>query len=882
MKQLTLTITALLLSLLSFAQAPAPITGPTTICNGTTGTLTDATSGGTWSLTPLTVAAIGSATGIVTGISAGVVSITYTTSGGSAYYTVTVNPLPAVITGPSTVCVGGTIALADITPGGTWSTSSISIVTMGVGGLLTGVTAGVATITYTITTGCYTAKSITVNTTPGAISGPSSMCLGGTPVTLSCPGGGVWSAGSGIVTVGSTTGVVTSVAAGVATITYTAGSACTSTLFFTVNPVPSTYTLTGGGSYCTGGSGSMIGLSNSTPGVSYQLYLSGTPIGTAVAGTGSPISFGLMTTTGTYTAVGTIVATGCTANMTGSVTVGLYPLPTAYTVTGGGAYCSGGPGVHVGLSGSNTGINYQLYNGASPVGLPIVGTGSSLDFGLQTAAGTYTVVGTNAVTACSANMTGSVTISITTPVTPSVSITPSPGTTICTGTAATFTAVATGGGPSPSYQWSINGTVITGATSSTFVTTTLVTGDIVAVLMTSSATCVTTSTASASVTMTVDVPSISASSTPATCGGSYTLTGSGGVSYLWAPSTGLSCSTCGSTTITPASTTVYTVTGTDGTGCTGTGTVSVDGNRISGYITYTGVITDIFKVWLIHYNPIDSSITALDSTLSCMDAGTPYYQFMDPPAGDYMVKAKLNGTIPGTSGYIPTYSLSTANWYSGATVTHAAAKDTMHINMVYGTVPAGPGFISGYVYSGAGKGTAGDVPEPGMLVYLEDGTGHILTYTYTDVTGYYSFGSLANGSYIIYPEAYKYYTTPSAIITLTPSYETSGLIDFKKHTTFGTITPNTTSVVSCAGPIHMVYPNPAQGILNIVWDDHNTEDVTVNVTDMTGRNVFHSVFSIDAKQIKTQVDMSVLQDGVYFISINSADINYSGKLLIAK
>jgi hypothetical protein len=62
-----------------------------------------------------------------------------------------------------------------------------------------------------------------------------------------------------------------------------------------------------------------------------------------------------------------------------------------YNVTGGGGYCVGGNGVDVGLAGSVNGISYQLYNNGSPVGDPVAGTGSPLDFGLQTAAGTYTV-----------------------------------------------------------------------------------------------------------------------------------------------------------------------------------------------------------------------------------------------------------------------------------------------------------------------------------------------------------------------------------------------------------------------------------------------------------------------------------------------------------
>gem|GEM_PF-2315553 len=94
-----------------------------------------------------------------------------------------------------------------------------------------------------------------------------------------------------------------------------------------------------------------------------------------------------------------ITAPACTANL--------------YTVTGGGTYCAGGSGVTVGLSNSDLCYNYQLFEGANPVGAPVAGTGAALNFGLQTTAGTYTVTATNAIDpSCNAIMTGSVGVAI--------------------------------------------------------------------------------------------------------------------------------------------------------------------------------------------------------------------------------------------------------------------------------------------------------------------------------------------------------------------------------------------------------------------------------------------------------------------------------------
>jgi hypothetical protein len=61
----------------------------------------------------------------------------------------------------------------------------------------------------------------------------------------------------------------------------------------TVNAYPSAYAVTGGGSYCVGSGGVAIGLANSELDVNYQLKNGAVDVGTAVAGTGAAITFGL-------------------------------------------------------------------------------------------------------------------------------------------------------------------------------------------------------------------------------------------------------------------------------------------------------------------------------------------------------------------------------------------------------------------------------------------------------------------------------------------------------------------------------------------------------------------------------------------------------------
>ncbi|TAL41339.1 MAG: gliding motility-associated C-terminal domain-containing protein, partial [Chitinophagaceae bacterium] len=103
-------------------------------------------------------------------------------------------------------------------------------------------------------------------------------------------------------------------------------------------------------------------------------------------------------------------------------------------------------------------------------------------------------------------------------VTPSVSITSS-STSVCKGRPVTFTTTATNGGTAPLYQWMINGVNVAGQTSSTLTTSTLSSGDMVTVMMTSNDPCAIPATASSNpVTVTFNVaPVVVISNPPAVC-----------------------------------------------------------------------------------------------------------------------------------------------------------------------------------------------------------------------------------------------------------------------------------------------------------------------------------------------------------------------------
>ena len=110
---------------------------------------------------------------------------------------------------------------------------------------------------------------------------------------------------------------------------------------YVVLEAPAEYDLFGGGAFCEGTGGVEIGLDNSDAADNYELRLDGNPFITSVAGTGDTLSFGSITTEGTYTAYAT-ASNGCVARMNGTVLVDENPLPEdAGTIVGDSVVCEG-------------------------------------------------------------------------------------------------------------------------------------------------------------------------------------------------------------------------------------------------------------------------------------------------------------------------------------------------------------------------------------------------------------------------------------------------------------------------------------------------------------------------------------------------------------
>ena len=232
------------------------------VCVGSTITLADASTGGTYTSGSPTIASVGSASGIVSGLTGGICTITYTLGSSTALRSITVNAAPATpspVSGSSAVCVGSTITLSDATSGGTWS--AVNGHATVVGGVVTGVSSGIDSINYTVSNSCGSStamKVVTINTLPfaGTITGSPTICFGSTTTFADAVSGGTWSSSDTAVATVFPGGIVFGVGTGSATLSYSVSGTCgVSTAYsapLTVSNPPSVGTITGPNSVCLG------------------------------------------------------------------------------------------------------------------------------------------------------------------------------------------------------------------------------------------------------------------------------------------------------------------------------------------------------------------------------------------------------------------------------------------------------------------------------------------------------------------------------------------------------------------------------------------------------------------------------------------------------
>ena len=242
---------------------PSAIEGLSSVCLGSTITLTDGLSGGIWSVYNNRASVSG---GVITTSTMGLDTIKYTVTNSCALsqvlkvISVDSTPVAGNISGASALCAGSSASLSESVAGGFWSTSG-GYAAVSTSGTVTGVLGGVDTIRYTYTNACGSATVthiVTINPyTAGNIAGSGVVCLGGITTLTDTTTGGMWTVTNDNATIVSGTGEVVASGhhTGKDTIKYSVTNMCGTAVtvrVISINPLPEPGTVTGTDSVCAG------------------------------------------------------------------------------------------------------------------------------------------------------------------------------------------------------------------------------------------------------------------------------------------------------------------------------------------------------------------------------------------------------------------------------------------------------------------------------------------------------------------------------------------------------------------------------------------------------------------------------------------------------
>jgi gliding motility-associated-like protein len=459
---------------------------------------------------------------------------------GSTTITITqpTSALSVAMSSTATNC-GSNTGTATATPTGGTTSYSYAWTPSGNTGTINGLAAGTYSVVVTDGNGCQANGSTTVSTNGGpSISVTSSSdvnCNGGNDGAATVSGSGgtgtlsySWSPGA---LSGATQSTLT---AGSYTVTVTDGGGCTNSTTVTINE-PSAINVVSSNitpANCGVSDGSAsVTVSGGAGGFTYAW----SPTGGSTA-TASNIAAGAYT-------IDVEDQNGCTESLT--IVVPNIGGPTVTVSASTDASCFG----------ENDGsATVSVTGGTSPYTYNWVPTGGTNPNATNLTAGTYTVAVTDN-TGC----VGSTTVTIGEPT--QITIDETLTNVNCGSSDGQISTTVNGGSGSYTYLWTPNGETtssLNGLTPGSYgVTVTDING------CTATGTYVLTTIGTLPIT-------VSPTSTTIQAGESVQLNASGGTTYTWTPSTGLSCDTCATTIASPSITTIYTVTGTDASGCIGT------------------------------------------------------------------------------------------------------------------------------------------------------------------------------------------------------------------------------------------------------------------------------------------------------------------------
>ncbi|MDI1353581.1 MAG: T9SS type A sorting domain-containing protein [bacterium] len=330
------------------------------------------------------------------------------------------------------------------------------------------------------------------------------------------------------------------------------------------------------------------------------------------------------------------------------------------------------------------------------------------------------------------------------------------------------------------------------------------------------------------------------SNTPTLCAGwSAVLTPSGASIYTLMPGnlTGTSFS------ITPSTTTQYSLSGTNSVNCvnlspTNLSIIVYSLTAIAGVVTSTTGQTN-GNVVLYKYKPYLSKWDSINTSLVIVSN----YNFPSVPVGTYVVKS-----FPFPTDLIETYGLSSSSWQSAALINHNCYSPSIqNINIITinnnlkskatlsGKITQGPGYsVPGSPGAGIPNIIVKAGTNPGAIMVQRSRTNSQGQYTLTNL-----LPNLPNEHYYILVDIPGLDTNGTYHRIIITGFENFTNLDFTVDS--ARINPLNLTVgiknIELQNANFKVYPNPASNQIHIEFDLKTKQEISIDLFDVSGRKV---------------------------------------------
>jgi PKD repeat protein len=282
--------------------------------------------------------------------------------------------------------------------------------------------------------------------------------------------------------------------------------------------------------------------------------------------------------------------------------------------------------------------------------------------------------------------------------------------------------------------------------------------------------------------------------------------------------------------------------------------------NVGGKVTNAdGSLAQYALVYLVRYNNIGGGMLLATDVQVIMPEDEGEYNFQHIPTGNYLVKAALMPLDANYANNLPTYYLSANLWNEAVNIALNEDLEQIDIQLIAGSNPGGPGFVSGLITEGAGRADA-PIATEGLTVMLTTETGTPVAYTFTNADGTFSLANLPYGTYQVWVDVPGMYQQPYTI-TITPTQSQINNVSLiVSQTATATVEPELNYTLS-------VNPNPANDYATVDVSFETPTGFVAYMYDLSGKIVTQIVESQANTQHHLSINVANLPAGTYIFEM---------------